>query len=259
MSIRQTPQQSRAVFEAMALQFLPDLGRFAMSLTHRREEAEDLVQDTFCRALEKFQTFDGRNIRSWLCSIMYSLFIDGCRRRKIEGRTMAMRPPADGRDKNSRVLDPLDSPEVIEAAGGIANEGESHLACEEIQRAIDALPDEFRSVIVLREQNDMSYKEIAAILGCPAGTVMSRLNRGRRMLQEMLRDQAEELGIPVPPRPQHSSSAAPQQESEAVGAPGADSVADAPLNAPNAPIDLNAYREKKRQMRREGDGSHGMP
>ena len=249
--MKQTAQQTKAIFTALAIPCLNDISRFALSLTHSRTEAEDLVQDTYCRALEKFHTFDGRNIRSWLSSILYSLFIDGCRRKKIEGRSLYSAPL----NEDGRASDPLDSPEVIAAAGSRENEAIERLACDDIQKAIDSLPEEFRSVIVLREQNDMSYKEIAAVLGCPAGTVMSRLNRGRKMLQELLRDQAEELGIPVPPRGGEPSSeeisegsrSGDEKNSAAKVSSSESAGVNSELNAAeNSLIDLNEYRRQRR-------------
>lgn len=173
-----------ATFEHDALPHLDTLYRVALRLTGDAAAAEDLVQDTMLRALRAWNSFrPGSNARAWLVTILRNQFINGWRsdKRAPTGVDMdAIPEPADPKDP-----DP---------------EGRffSELVDDEVLRAVDQLPDEFRDVLVLSDMEGLPYADIAASLAIPVGTVKSRLFRARRILQGQLRRYAESTGL-IPP------------------------------------------------------------
>jgi RNA polymerase sigma-70 factor (ECF subfamily) len=172
----------RASFEAEALVQLDALYGFALRLSRVRDEAEDLVSDTVLRAFERWDQYrPGTNIRAWLFTILYHVFVS--RKRRIGAREV---PESDGSHAWS----------VQNAVGEADPEARFYdsFLDEEIVRAIDALPEEYRSVVVLSDIQELRYAEIARILGIPEGTVKSRLFRGRRLLQRKLRGYAVDMG-----------------------------------------------------------------
>jgi RNA polymerase sigma-70 factor, ECF subfamily len=178
-----------ALFEAEALPHLDALYRTARRLTRNDQAAEDLVQDTLERAYTHYDRFQpGTNMRAWLFRILSNLAISQYRRLSAapaiesldDGEEFSLYDQLieggdTGSDVEARVLDLL---------------GE-----ESIRSAIEALPIDFRMVVLLADVEGFAYKEIAEILGIPRGTVMSRLFRGRRLLQRSLWDQAQAAGI----------------------------------------------------------------
>ena len=175
----------RAHFEQEALVHLDALYSFALKLSRARDEAEDLVSETVLRAFERWQQYRlGTNIRAWLFTILYHLFVS--RKRRIDAREV---PESDtGIGRSTR-----------DAVGDADPEGTFYdsFLDDEIVRAIDSLPDEYRTTVVqvvLSDIQDLRYAEISEILGIPEGTVKSRLFRGRRLLQRKLRGYAEEMG-----------------------------------------------------------------
>jgi RNA polymerase sigma-70 factor (ECF subfamily) len=134
------------------------------------------------RALEKWRQYlPGSNIRAWLFTILYHTFVS--RKRRVEKREVH---PSDDRDGWS----------AFDVAGDSDPEGAffDSFIDEEINEAIEALPDEYRETIVLSDVHELRYSEIAEVLGVPEGTVKSRLFRARRMLQKKLLDYAVEMG-----------------------------------------------------------------
>ena len=172
----------RVRFETEALAQLDALYSFALKLARVRDEAEDLVSDTLLRAFERWEQYHlGTNIRAWLFTILYHVFVS--RRRRI----------------GLREVQPTDEQEgwsLFEAVGEADPEGRFYdsFLDDEITRAIDALPDEYRAAVVLSDIHELRYAEIARILGVPEGTVKSRLFRGRRILQRKLVGYAVEMG-----------------------------------------------------------------
>ena len=176
----------RAHFEQEALVHLDALYSFALKLARARDEAEDLVSDTVLRAFERWEQYRlGTNIRAWLFTILYHLFVS--RKRRIDAREV---PESDSEPGRS----------TRDAVGEADPEGTFYdsFLDDEIVRAIDALPDEYRTTVVLSDLQELRYAEIAEILGIPEGTVKSRLFRGRRLLQRQLRGYAEEMGYVKP-------------------------------------------------------------
>jgi RNA polymerase sigma-70 factor (ECF subfamily) len=151
--------------------------RVARRLVSTREEAEDLVQDTYARAFRSWRSYTpGTNLRAWLLRILTNLNIDRGRR---EQRTPATQPMEEG--------DYFLYNRLEEAGGGDDEERVvERLSQEGVVQALSAVPHDFRDVIVLVDIGDFSYQEAAQILDIPIGTVMSRLHRGRRVLKSEL-------------------------------------------------------------------------
>ncbi len=172
----------RAQFEREALQHLDALYSFALKLARGRDDAEDLVSDTLLRAFERWEQYRlGTNIRAWLFTILYHVFVS--RKRRVDAREVQQHEDADGWSAH-------------EPVGEADPEGrfyESFLD-DEITRAIAALPDEYRSAVLLSDVQGLRYAEIAEVLHVPEGTVKSRLFRGRRILQRKLARYAVEMG-----------------------------------------------------------------
>ena len=180
--------ERRKQFEAEALVHLDALYSFALKLARSRDDAEDLVSDTLLRAFERWEQYRlGTNIRAWLFTILYHVFVS--RKRRIDAREVQ---PSDESEGWS----------AFEAVGEVDPEGRFYdsFLDDEITRAIDALPDEYRSAVVLSDVHELRYAEIAQILGVPEGTVKSRLFRGRRILQKKLVGYAVEMGYLKPGR-----------------------------------------------------------
>ncbi|HVR70161.1 MAG TPA: sigma-70 family RNA polymerase sigma factor [Vicinamibacteria bacterium] len=153
-------------FEAEALPHLRSLYGTAFRMTGNAHDAEDLVQETFLRAYRAFDGFTpGSNIRAWLYTILHRVRTDAFRRSRRSPRTVEL---------------PDEGPAVPPPQDALARGG------EDLSRALEALPDVFRSAVVLRDVEDFSYQEIARILDVPIGTVMSRIHRGRALLRTAL-------------------------------------------------------------------------
>ncbi|MBL0889049.1 MAG: sigma-70 family RNA polymerase sigma factor [Gemmatimonadaceae bacterium] len=172
-------------FDEEAMRWLPDVMRFALSLTRDRSEAEDLVQDTYLTAQRSWQQFQaGTDAKAWLFTIARHRFY------RLDQR--ADRQVA------------TDSPELESLAAAaytmqhgmtLTDEFERRDMREAVRRSMYALPAVYREVAVLVDWHDQTYESVAQILGVPIGTVRSRLFRARRMLQEELTAYAEDLGI----------------------------------------------------------------
>lgn len=173
--------ERRQRFEREAMAHLDALYAFALKLSRSRDDAEDLVGDTMLRAFDRWDQYNlGTNIRAWLFTILYHVFVS--RKRRIDAREVHAPDDAEGWS-------------AFEAVGEIDPEGRFYdsFLDEEVTKAIEALPDEYRSAVVLSDLHDLRYAEIAEILGVPEGTVKSRLFRGRRLLQKKLVDYAVEM------------------------------------------------------------------
>jgi RNA polymerase sigma-70 factor, ECF subfamily len=158
---------------------------YAMVLTRNRAEAEDLVQETYVRALGAVGRLrDNSNIKGWLFTILRNLWFNELRRRRSSPTIVDM----DGNDHtgDSLVGNARSAHEIF-----VSNEDSSI-----VRSAINDLPLEFREIILLREFEELSYQEIAEVLGCPAGTVMSRLGRARAKLRAALADTCSASGRP---------------------------------------------------------------
>jgi RNA polymerase sigma-70 factor (ECF subfamily) len=181
-------------FEALTLEHLDALYGAALRLTRSPREAEDLVQDTYLKAFRFFDSFErGTNIKAWLFKIQTNTFINKYRR-KVKEREVAEAPAEDV------VLDRFVSSENYHALKAPEADFFDRLLSDEVIEALDQVPVDFRMVVILADIQGFSYKEIAEIVGCPVGTVMSRLFRGRRILQKALYDYAVREGVLQPPK-----------------------------------------------------------
>ena len=182
----------REAFEKEALEYLDPLYGAALRLTRSPSDAEDLVQDTFLKAHRFYDRFEaGTNLKAWLFRILTNTFINRYRRKTRE------RDVLDGIDSGP-VGEGVMSRSAMRALSSPIADAERTLLAREIQNALDALPEDYRVMILLADVEELAYKEIADIVGCPIGTVMSRLHRARKMMQKHLVAQAVELGVIEP-------------------------------------------------------------
>ncbi len=181
--------QTKVEFETLALPYLDQLYSAALRLTKNEKDAEDLVQDAFMRAYRFFDKFErGTNMKAWLFKILTNTFINRYRRNVKE------RSIVDGSERDT-VNERFISREASEYAENPEHYFFERLLSDDILRAIDQLPIDFRMVVILADLQEFSYREIAEIIGCPVGTVMSRLFRGRKLLQKTLRQHAIDCGV----------------------------------------------------------------
>jgi RNA polymerase sigma-70 factor, ECF subfamily len=170
-------------FEAEAIGFIDGLYRTALRITRVPADADDLVQETFLKAFRAADRFEpGTNLRAWLFTILHNTARNRARDRSRDAVT------ADSETVDQAASGPSPYGALGDAAGGMSPETRliREALAPEIQAAIDALPDAFRQAVWLRDVEEFSYAEIADMLDVPAGTVMSRISRGRRMLFEQL-------------------------------------------------------------------------
>jgi RNA polymerase sigma-70 factor (ECF subfamily) len=164
-------------FAAEAMPHLNEIFRAASRLMGERSKAEDATQEVFLQAWKSFDRFDpGTNCRAWLYKILFHCVIH--QRRKWFRFPLLKEPQ-----------------EIAETAVPYAEPIPERLTDEDILAALDGIPADFRAVILLVDVEEFAYKEAAEILGIPIGTVMSRLNRGRKLLRERLAAVAESYGL----------------------------------------------------------------
>lgn len=179
----------RAEFEREAMPYLDKLYGAALRLTRSESDAEDLVQDTLLKAYRFYDRFEaGTNLKAWLLKILTNTFINRYRRTVRERKVFdgAVAKPVGEGVMSRAAMRALTTP--IETA-------QQRILAREIQKAIDELPEDYRIMILLADVEELSYKEIAEAIGCPIGTVMSRLHRARKTLQKKLISQAVQMGI----------------------------------------------------------------
>jgi RNA polymerase sigma-70 factor (ECF subfamily) len=183
------PDLTRNEFEQLAFRHVDPLFSAALRLTKNDRDAEDLVQDTFLRAYRFFDKFErGTNIKAWLFKILTNTFINRYR------RTVKERTIVEGSEREA-VHERFISREATEYANNPEQFFFDRLLSDDVLRAVDGLPIDFRMVVILADLQEFSYKEIAEILDVPVGTVMSRLYRGRRLLQKALAKYAVISGV----------------------------------------------------------------
>lgn len=173
-------------FERQVLEHIDMLFAVAMRLTRNSADAEDLTQNTIVKALRFHDKFrEGTYIKAWLLTILRNTFINEYRRK-------TRRPAEVELSGFESAPDTSPDPDVFFEPRRGNQEDLLELVDDPVRKAIEALPDDFRNAVIMADLEDMSYKEIADIMQCPLGTVMSRLYRGRKLLREALEDYARE-------------------------------------------------------------------
>ncbi len=181
----------QATFSDDATPYMSALYAAAMRLTHNAADAEDLVQDTYLRAYRGYPGFqEGTNLKAWLYKILTNTFINSYRKKQRRVQQVE--------------LDDVPDWSLYRRMGGLeaASLGTTPettvldaLPDDEVKAALEAIPDQFRIAVILCDIEEFSYKEISDILDVPIGTVMSRIHRGRKLLQKQLWDYAAERGL----------------------------------------------------------------
>jgi len=212
MVSRLAAKRARKEFEKACIEHLDALYASALKLTRSSADAEELVQNTYLKAFRFAHKFEwGTNLKAWLFRIQTNVFINEYRHRGHERRYL-----------ERAAAEPIYDEVFDREAQAFASDPEVHAFSrffkEDLDKALEDLPEDFRIVVVLADIEGFSYKEIAEITECPIGTVMSRLHRGRRILQRALVDYALEAGL--------------------VSAKTDDSVV-------SRPTDISAYRKQK--------------
>lgn len=218
----QAVRARREEFERQALAHLDALYGAAYRLTRNARDAEDLVQDSLLRAYRFWDSFQqDSNCKAWLLRIVTNTFINEYQRRKRSREVL------DAATAEQNATDGV----LVHASANDKQSPDRQLiersVSDDVQRALDALPDDFRTAVILCDMQGLSYKEIAEIMECPVGTVMSRLFRGRKLLAASLREFAVAEGY---------VKASPARTDE----------------ARSETIDLEKYRAQKQGASREG-------
>lgn len=183
---RKAHQAKSAAFQQEAIPHMDSLYNFALRLSGTREDANDLLQETYLKAFRFFDKFQkGTNCKAWLFRIMKNSYINRYRKAQKTPESVdydtvsdfyhSIRP--DGAEGNDLQRDVF-----------------NNLLTDEVVSAVDRLPSDFRTVVILCDIEDFTYEEIAEFVDCPVGTVRSRLHRGRRLLREYLGSYAQENG-----------------------------------------------------------------
>jgi len=175
-------------FQALAFEHVDSLYNTALRMTKNALDAEDLLQDVYLRAFRFFHRFEkGTNFKAWIFKILTNTYINQYRK-KIN------KPYHVDLEKIKYNYDIKEATTQTSAQESERLDYET-LFDDEIKNALQQIPDEFRVVVLLADVESFSYKEVAKIIGCPIGTVMSRLSRGRKQLQNYLREYARKGGF----------------------------------------------------------------
>lgn len=193
-------QQRRSLFEEQALPYMDQLYAAAMRLTRNPSDAADLVQETYVKAFQAFDSFQqGTNLKAWLYRIQTNTFINQYRKNQRSPYQGTIDELEDWQLGGAESLTQSRTTRSAEA------EALDHLPDSAVKDALQSIPEDFRMAVYFADVEGFSYQEIADIMKTPVGTVMSRLHRGRRLLRERLADYARERGIAATPVPTRST------------------------------------------------------
>ena len=205
------PTSDQARFETDAIPYMRQMFPAALRLTRDRGEAEDLLQETFARAYQKFHQFTpGTNLRAWLYTIMSRTFYSTCRARSRRPAETLASDLYQTPDTQDGLIPPVRSAEA---------EALEVLGDAEILRALAELPPAFKTAVYLADVHGYRYAEIAEIMQTPVGTVMSRIHRARGMLRARVRPPAPRPQLPAPAHPAPAPRPAPAPHAAARPAP----------------------------------------
>ncbi len=187
---RKWTEEDAARFEEEALSHLDALYRTALRMTRRSQDAEDLVQETYIKAFRFADKFEGgTNLRAWLFKILTNTFLNQYRKAVNE-------PKASSLDETEEYY--LYNQLAGDQGGRLSESAEDQALSQfidvDVKQALEEVPEQFRLAVLLHEVEGFNYREIAEITGVPIGTVMSRLSRGRKLLQRSLWHRAREAG-----------------------------------------------------------------
>jgi RNA polymerase sigma-70 factor, ECF subfamily len=237
----------RRAFEKEALPHLDALYGMALRLTRDPGAAEDLVQDSLVKAFRFFHRYEeGSNIKAWLFKVMVNIHYNTCRKSR--------------KDHRIQVQAEVDShlERYLSASTTSGRRAEdvllSGIVVEQLRAAVEELPEEFRTAVLLCDLHDFSYKEIADIVGCPVGTVMSRLYRGRKLLQKRLFDYAVEQGYVRPATERAATTGETGERTETEKGEPAEQTGERGVESPRSEAhgaqttDIEAYRQRRAQV-----------
>ena len=183
------PRGKQAEFEAVVLEHFHTLYSTALRLTRNPSEAQDLVQETLLKAYRFFDRFEpGTNVKAWLFTILRNTYINTYR------KTVRQQEQVDFERIEPFYADTANDPEWEWTDQEALEAMLRYLVQDDVKRALEALPEVYRIVVLLADLAELPYKDIAVIIGCPEGTVMSRLFRGRRLLRKSLQEFARKSG-----------------------------------------------------------------
>ena len=182
-------------FTADAMQYAPQLFSTALRMTRNRSDAEDLVQETYIKGWRSFRTFqEGTNLRAWLFRIMTNTYINKYNAAKRKGTEVELDDV-----EELFLYKRLGSIDQSKLSSSAEDQMLNLFTDDEVKNALESLPEDFRIPVLLSDVDGFSYKEIAEMLEIPMGTVMSRLHRGRKIMQKMLYEYARERGLIIEP------------------------------------------------------------
>jgi RNA polymerase sigma-70 factor (ECF subfamily) len=180
-------QKRQTDFEAEAVPHMDVLFNFALRTTGNGDDAHDLLQETYMKAFRFWDKYEkGTNVRAWLFRIMKNSYINRYRK---ETREPGMVDYGDVENFYDSIRD--ESTDTNDLQQKMYN----NMLSDEVTQALQSLPEDFRTVVILCDIEGLTYEEISDFLNCPIGTVRSRLHRGRKMLEDMLRDYAKDRGL----------------------------------------------------------------
>jgi RNA polymerase sigma-70 factor (ECF subfamily) len=184
-----SPKNKAKAFEKLVLPLIDPLYAYAYALTSRGENAEDLVQETLLKAYRSFDSFrEGTNLKAWLYRILKNTFINEFHYQKRY------------EDLNGEVSSDEEYDKLVASGRVKLEKSETEVELftnaldDEVVKALDSLPPEFKEAVYMADVEEMSYERISEIMEVPIGTVRSRISRGRKLLQVKLRKYAEESG-----------------------------------------------------------------
>lgn len=182
-------QETLSEFEAQTMPYADLLFGAALRMTRDEQKAEDLVQETFLRAYRFWHRYEkGTNLKAWLLRIQTNEFINRYRKQQREKTVFDVH-------NYEAAVETYTDAETAHLPPEVRTQFLTELMGDEVMEALEGLPMDFRMVVMLVDINDLSYKEVAEILDCPVGTVMSRLHRARKMMRLNLFQYAIDLGI----------------------------------------------------------------